>query len=103
MQEAARKDVERAFGVLQARWEIVRSAAMIWESKTLWRLMTCCVIMCNMIVEDEGDDAAASLEFENMGDPIDFLTRIWPHLKSLFKCINKFGIEQLKKDLIKHL
>ena len=44
MQEAARKDVERAFGVLQARLEIARSAAMMWESETLWQLMTCCVI-----------------------------------------------------------
>ncbi|XP_040254906.1 uncharacterized protein [Aegilops tauschii subsp. strangulata] len=35
MQEAARKDVERALGVLQARWEIMRSAAMMWESETL--------------------------------------------------------------------
>ena len=26
--------------------------------------------MHNMIVEDEGDDTAAALEFENMGDPI---------------------------------
>ena len=41
MQEAARKDVERAFGVLQARWGIVRSAAMMWESETLPQLMTC--------------------------------------------------------------
>ena len=44
MQEAARKDVERAFGVLQSRWGIVQSAAMMWESETLWQLMTCCVI-----------------------------------------------------------
>ena len=35
MQEAARKDVESAFGVLQARWGIVCSAAMMWESETL--------------------------------------------------------------------
>ncbi|XP_020150919.1 uncharacterized protein [Aegilops tauschii subsp. strangulata] len=35
MQEAARKDVERAFGVLQTRWGIVQNAAMMWESETL--------------------------------------------------------------------
>ena len=27
----------------------------------------------NMIVEDEGDDVAATLKFENMGDPIQLL------------------------------
>ena len=32
MREAARKDVERAFGVLQTHWGIVRSVAMMWES-----------------------------------------------------------------------
>jgi len=32
--------------------------------------MTYCLIMDNMAVEDEGDDAATTLEFENMGDPI---------------------------------
>ena len=32
--------------------------------------MTCYVIMHNMIVDDESDDAAAALEFENMGDRI---------------------------------
>ena len=32
--------------------------------------MTYCVIMHNMIVQDEGEDVAGGLKFENMGDPI---------------------------------
>ena len=32
--------------------------------------MTCCVIMHNMIVKDEGDATATTLKFENMDDPI---------------------------------
>ena len=32
--------------------------------------MTCCLIMHNMIVKDEGEDAVRGLEFENMSDPI---------------------------------
>ena len=64
MQEAARKYVERAFGVLQARLRIVRGVAIIWESETLWQPMKCCVILYNMIVEDEGDVVAQTNDFE---------------------------------------
>jgi hypothetical protein len=34
-QEAQRKDVERAFGVLQARFQIVRQLARLWDEATL--------------------------------------------------------------------
>ena len=52
-QEGARKDVERAFGVLQARFAIVRGPARFWDQEDLWYILTACVIMHNMIVEDE--------------------------------------------------
>lgn len=71
MQETARKDVERAFGVLQAHWGIMRSAAMMWESETLWQLMTCCVILRNMIIEDEGDGVAQTHDFEAHGEQVE--------------------------------
>jgi len=53
-QEAARKDVERAFRVLQSRFAIVRGPARICDNETLGMIMRACVIMHNMIVEDEG-------------------------------------------------
>ena len=71
MQESSRKDVERAFGVLQARWRIVWSAAMTWDSETLWQLMTCCVILHNMIVEDEGDGVNQTHDFEAHGEQVE--------------------------------
>ncbi|XP_028055091.1 uncharacterized protein LOC114259276 [Camellia sinensis] len=55
-QEATRKDVERAFGVLQARFAIVRRPARFWNTKMLKYIMKACIILHNMIIEDERDD-----------------------------------------------
>ena len=52
-QESARKDGERAFDVLQSRWGIIRYPANTWSTQKLWEVMTACVIMHNIIVEDE--------------------------------------------------
>ncbi|XP_072149543.1 uncharacterized protein [Setaria viridis] len=55
-QEACRKDVERAFGVLQSRFAIVRGPARFWDEDTIGQIMRACVIMHNMILEDERDE-----------------------------------------------
>lgn len=56
MQEAFRKDVERAFGILQARFAIVRGPARLWSRESLQYIMMTCIILHNMIVEDERDE-----------------------------------------------
>ena len=53
VQEANRKDVECAFGVLQARFAIVCGPARFFYSETLQDIMKACVILHNMIIEDE--------------------------------------------------
>jgi hypothetical protein len=60
VQEACQKDIERAFGVLQARFAIVRGPAHFWDKKSLQNIMTTRVILHNMIIEDERD---LNLEF----------------------------------------
>ena len=52
-QESCRKDVERAFGVLQAKWKILHRPARLWNQKVLNSIMHACVILHNMVVEDE--------------------------------------------------
>ena len=55
MQEACRKDVERAFGVLQLRFTIIKRPACYWEKQVLHDIISTCIIMHNIIVEDEYD------------------------------------------------
>jgi hypothetical protein len=69
LQEACRKDVERAFGVLQARFAIVRGPARYWDLETLGEVMTACIILHNMIIEDERG-SHVDYRFENMGEMV---------------------------------
>jgi hypothetical protein len=52
-QEAIRKDVECAFGVLQSRFAIVKGPSRFWSRDDLNDIMTTCVILHNKIVEHE--------------------------------------------------
>nr|GEU54448.1 protein ALP1-like [Tanacetum cinerariifolium] len=52
-QESARKDVERAFGVLQGRWGFIQQPDRAYEVNTLHRIMYACIIMHTMILEDQ--------------------------------------------------
>lgn len=52
-QESARKDIERAFGVLQGRWYIIAQQARAWTVGKLRRIMYSCIILHNMILKDK--------------------------------------------------
>nr|GEV95299.1 hypothetical protein [Tanacetum cinerariifolium] len=53
LQEGARKDVERAFSVLQGRWGIIQQPARSYHVNTLRRVMYSCIIIHNMILKDQ--------------------------------------------------
>ncbi|KAJ0399190.1 hypothetical protein P43SY_004353 [Pythium insidiosum] len=53
MQEAVRKDVERCFAVLQARFDIVNTPGRFWSVDVLRSIWKACVVMHNMIIEDD--------------------------------------------------
>jgi hypothetical protein len=106
-QEAARKAVERAFGVLQARFAIVRGPARPWDIETLALIMKACIIMHNMIIEDEGhvdpderfEDGDDNVELER-GQPTQTLEEF---IEAHKKIRNSETHVQLKEDLIEHL
>ncbi|KAK3231024.1 hypothetical protein Dsin_002905 [Dipteronia sinensis] len=60
-QEGCRKDEKRAFKVLQSQFAIVAGPARFWQKHVLHDIMTTCIIMYNMIIEDERD-VDASIE-----------------------------------------
>ncbi|XP_074315931.1 uncharacterized protein LOC141652346 [Silene latifolia] len=67
-QESVRKDVERAFGVLQARFAVIRNPARYWSKEFLHKVMTTCIILHNMIVEDERE---SYIGYNNIHEYID--------------------------------
>jgi len=106
-QEAARKDVERAFRVLQARFPIVRGLARFWDTQTLALIMRACVIMHNMIVEDEGS-VDPDERFDGCGQNVQpgrgQATRTLDEFIEAHRKIRDDETHfQLKEDLIEHL
>ncbi|XP_058180169.1 uncharacterized protein LOC131298710 [Rhododendron vialii] len=108
MQEACHKDVERAFGVLQARWAIVRGPARFWNEEDLGYIMKTCVILHNMIIEDQRDhDASDEITELLSSNPIQVSRDITPALVDFFKNNRRIRSNEahhsLRNDLIEHL
>ncbi len=62
--EAVRKDVERAFGILQARFAFLKVPCLLWHIDDISNAVHCCMILHNMIIEDEeNDDNDITTEF----------------------------------------
>ncbi|XP_012700776.1 uncharacterized protein LOC105913478 [Setaria italica] len=114
MQEGARKDVECAFGVLQSRFDIVRRPSRLWKQGDVVNIMQACVILHNMIVEDEKELARVSLDVnENASATIVLPSEVQtsdnpnPCFAEVLRRNSAIRARpthrQLKKDLIEHI
>ncbi|KAL8125321.1 hypothetical protein AgCh_012851 [Apium graveolens] len=107
-QEACQKDVERAFGVLKSRFAIIAGPSRFWSKNVLHDIMTACITMHNMIIEDERD-LSAPIEESELPDPevetisIDENTRFQEFLNRHRKIKNKETHIALRDVLIAHL
>nr|XP_051210915.1 uncharacterized protein LOC127328350 [Lolium perenne] len=103
-QEACKKDVERAFGVPQSRFAIVRGPAKGWKRKEIGDVMKACVIMHNMIVEEERETGRQNCSYETMGERVTVSRTHAEQLSSFIQMThqirNKAEHTQLKLDLI---
>jgi hypothetical protein len=64
--------VECAFGILQAKFSIVRRPACFWDETTFNDIMKACIILHNMIIEDERDpnEVKQGDDYEQMPESI---------------------------------
>ncbi|XP_042406425.1 uncharacterized protein LOC121996500 [Zingiber officinale] len=107
-QEACRKDVERAFGVLQSRFAIVAGPSRFWQKNILHDILTSCIIMHNMIIEDERDLNASIVEHFEVPTPdvelaVDISTRFEEFLARYRQIKDKEAHIALRNALIEHL
>jgi len=65
-QESVRKDVERAFEVLQAWFAIIHGPARNMDKGELGMIMKACIILHNMIVEDERDSYDPAFDYDDV-------------------------------------
>jgi hypothetical protein len=59
-QEACRKDIERAFGVLVQQFQILQRPIKSWYWTDSVDIMDCCIIIHNMVVESRRENYSVS-------------------------------------------
>ncbi|XP_051179362.1 protein ALP1-like isoform X1 [Lolium perenne] len=111
-QEGARKDVERAFGVLQARWSILRGPARLYDRGDIHNIMIACIILHNMIVEDEKEEASNVLDLNHEAGSSTAFPSVFTHgdmpvfaevLERDARIRDRPTHKALKNDLIEHI
>jgi hypothetical protein len=110
--ESARKFVECAFGVLQSRFNIVRRPTCMWKRQDVVNIITSCIILHNMIIEDEKEQAMIHIDLNmNPGASIALPPKVSTQVNPCFEDVLQRNSEiqdkakhiALKKDLVEHI
>jgi len=113
-QEGARKDIERAFGVLERRFCILKRPARLYDRNVLRDVVLACIILHNMIVEDEKESSIIQEDLELNVPPSSStvqdsefsrdqnvpLERV---LEKYVSIRDRSAHRRLKKDLVEHI
>jgi hypothetical protein len=111
-QEGARKDVECAFGILRSRFCILRQPVRLYEQGNLEDIMLACIILHNMIIEDEKDIEQVPLDLNEKGNTYTIQEATISHGENpeVEDVINRNtalhdrqAYKQLQSDLIDHI
>ncbi|XP_060673909.1 uncharacterized protein LOC132804044 [Ziziphus jujuba] len=107
--KSARKHVEQAFRVLQSRFAIVHGLAHFWHRETLKDIMKACIILHNMIVEDEQHDIYLDYYYDALDATLTISVSHEPTIE-LLNFIQRHHLirdrnihSQLQQDLIEHI
>ncbi|XP_071699219.1 protein ALP1-like [Rutidosis leptorrhynchoides] len=104
-QSAARKDVERTFGILQGRWHILQQPAKAYSVNVMKQMMYTCIILHNIIVEDNG---FALTENDWVYEPVHNMQTTWierceTYRRRTKELRDRVVHEGLRSDLVEHV
>ena len=106
-QESARKDVERTFREFQARFAIMRGPTSFWDEETLADIMKACIIMHNMVIEDEGDIGNIDFDRSDANPPLEvshaYTLALEDFMQIHYQIRDSATHSQLQSDLIEDL
>ncbi|GJW50743.1 ALP1-like protein [Tanacetum coccineum] len=101
--EAARKDVERAFGVLKKKWVIVRTPARSRSFKRITHLMYTCIILHNMIRQNKKKAISGQHYPEEKHREDDPVRSAQDRLQVIREIHDEETHLSLKADLVEHI
>ncbi|GKD69101.1 ALP1-like protein [Tanacetum coccineum] len=101
--EAARKDLERAFGVLNQKWKIIKYPARGLTQSRLSDIMYTCIILHNMIIHDNCNAISPDFFPEEQHRDDDPVRTHAESMQVTQDIIDRLGHLSLKAYLVEHI